>query len=482
MARTSTGLSDRLGRFWARRRIRIPASDPRDTLFRLVARAQETRFGQEHQFKSLLKAPDLYPVFREQINPTDYADWTAWLGQRAPRDEATAAPLVNEGWPGVIDTYCLSSGTSTGRTKFIPYSQDMIRVNRRAALDLTAHLIEAGFQPLASKSLYMSGSTKLHRNVNGVLAGDMSALTKYLAPRWLDLFAMPPQRISSLPDWNQRLEATIGLFESRSDIALLSGIPIWQLTLLEHLSEKARTQIRFLVHGGMSIAPYRARMQSLLPAEVQFVEVYAASELGIGAFQWPGEQGMRFTPHYDVFYEFECENGQIIPLWEVKPGHAYQVLVTCCSGLWRYRIGDQLVFSQTDPLILSHVARDKTMSAFDEKVTEGECAEAMAKIQPTFADYSVGPDLEGRCHVWFVVTSEPLPQGWVQQLDRHLRDCNQDYDDYRSDGRIKEPQAVRISDRGAYLRRLGRDEGGQRKFPRLLSATEVQLLLDSNGP
>ena len=104
---------------------------------------------------------------------------------------------------------------------------------------------------------------------------------------------------------------------------------------------------------------------------------------------------------------------------------------------------------------------------------------ALKEVCPQIADFSLGPDLESSCHAWFLITSDPLPADTASKLDQRLCDQNQDYDDYRQDGRIQKPYVVAWADRGNFLSLLGREEGGQRKFPRLLSPGEVDLLKSS---
>lgn len=481
MAQSDHRLTYFLSKSWAKYRLgRRTQESPQGGLRNLLRAAAATRYGREFGFSQCLAASDTYQAFRE-LPVIEYADWLAWLGDLNPHLEQGPQPLVNQAWPGRIDMFCLSSGTSSGRTKYIPYSRDMVRINQTAALDLLAELVQAGFNPLAMKALYMSGCTNLERNQHGVLAGDMSAMTKFLSSRFLDRISLPPRRIAAIDSWGERLTALSELCRNRRDIKLLSGIPIWQLTFLEHLvgqGEHVFTEhLRFIIHGGMSMAPYSERLRQLVHHDAQFIEVYAASEIGIGAYQRPGEDGMRFYHGYRVFYEFEDDDGTIHPIWDLEAGQSYGLIASSCAGLWRYRLGDRLVFRSTEPLILERVGRDKTMSAFDEKVTEFECEQAMRSMTPALADFSVGPDIEGRRHVWVLVTDYEPDQTWMSQLDDRLRAQNQDYDDYRADGRIASPTFRRVDHRGSYLRLLGRDEGGQRKFPRLLSDREVALVL-----
>lgn len=471
---------------WAARRIgKIEPADPTRTLRALLHAARDTTYGRAHGFEDLLHSPDPYAGFIERVPILDYPAWLEWLDNQSSLAQAGARPLTNVSWPGTIDMFCLSSGTTSGRTKHIPYSAAMAAVNREAALDFFAFAVHhiPAISPLLCKTLYMSGGTQISRNEHGALCGDMSGLTKYLAPRFLDHLTLPAREVSGLEPWSRRLEALVELCLSGAHIGAISGIPIWQLTLLEAVQQQAQKpfseimpDLRFLIHGGMSMGPYRDRIRALVGETLQLLEIYAASETGIAAYQVPGEDGMRFQEGYRVFYELEAPDGAVLRSNQVQAQVAYSLIISSCSGLWRYRIGDVVVFRETKPLILDYVSRDKTTSAFDEKITEKELERAMSLMKPAVTDFCMGPDVQGRRHMWFLIRAEPFGAGWLERLDQHLRDNNQDYDDYRGDGRINPPTMWHAPNRAAFLQALGREEGGQRKFPRLLSPDEVTRL------
>jgi len=102
-------------------------------------------------------------------------------------------------------------------------------------------------------------------------------------------------------------------------------------------------------------------------------------------------------------------------------------------------------------------------------------------MSPCFADFALGPDIEARRHVWFLIGERPTAEDWLERLDGFLRRHNEDYDDYRGDGRINAPVMLALPDRARFLQALGREEGGQRKFPRLLTPAEVAAMLKSFG-
>jgi hypothetical protein len=119
------------------------------------------------------------------------------------------------------------------------------------------------------------------------------------------------------------------------------------------------------------------------------------------------------------------------------------------------------------------------MTAFDEKVTEGQVLEAFQSSSTFSGDFCVGPDLVGKCHVWFLVGDGAASELDLSVVDERLRALNQDYDDYRGDGRIAPPTWRHWKHRSEFLTTIGRVEGGQRKWPRLLRSDEVRTLLNA---
>ena len=467
-------------------RLRTKSLSPSQTLRQLLTSARDTRYGKAMGFKFLLEQENLYAAFAERIPLCDYTSWLTFLGKDYHFEDSQPSPLTNEAWPGIIKYFCLSSGTTNGKTKYIPYSNEMGRQNRRAAIDLLCRLIreQPDFNPFTHRTLYMSGSTSLKPDPQGVVAGDMSGLTKYLAPAFLSWMAMPPQRISSIEPWGKRLPELVKFaLESRKNIGLISGIPVWQLTFLEEiqrmtgkLPSEVFPHLRFFIHGGMPLGPYEEPLRALLGEKIRFVDVYAASETGFSAVGlYPGK-GLELWNHYGVFYEFEHESGAIYPTWAVKKDETYNLIVSSCSGLWRYRIGDRIRVLSENPVSIGSVFRAQTTTAFDEKISEEQVILATRKILPQVTDFSMGPDLKEKRHQWFIFSDNHFSNGKSEALDRTLRSLNQDYDDYRQDGRIQAPCLITVTDRKLFLETIGRQEGGQRKFPRLLDAREVDSL------
>ena len=81
------------------------------------------------------------PDLREGVPLRDYeAFWTNYWRDAYPH-------LQGVTWPDFIPYYALSSGTTSGATKYIPISRQMLASNQRAALTSLAWFLAADRWP-----------------------------------------------------------------------------------------------------------------------------------------------------------------------------------------------------------------------------------------------------------------------------------------------------------------------------------------------
>src|SRR5262250_2200651 len=107
----------------ARRRAQLAREDAaavqERTLLSLMARAADTRFGRDHNFKAITNVAD----FQARVPLRNYdAMWGDYWKTAFPR-------LAGVSWPGATRYFALSSGTTTGKTKYIPVTREMRRSN-----------------------------------------------------------------------------------------------------------------------------------------------------------------------------------------------------------------------------------------------------------------------------------------------------------------------------------------------------------------
>jgi len=480
----------------------------REMLSRLVAVGAATRFGRDHGLTELAGEPfdRLYAQYRRRVPIRTYSDFWKEYFQGGLREEDSGKRLLLEDttWPGKIPFFCETSGT-TAPTKYIPFSREMFAANKRAALDMTACYLHRNPRSrlFQGKLLYMSGNTNLTDLGDGVKSGDMSAITLRHRPFYLKPFVAPGIRVAALP-WEEKVVELAGLLLSDRSIRGISGVPPWIILLLQRVEEMGHRAVaellpnlELIIHGGTSMKPYRREFDSLFRNRLpNCLEVLPSSEAFM-AFQLLGEERMRLVPHYGVFFEFvpfeeldergvPAPDAPALPLEEIETGRRYAVILTTCSGLWRYHIGDTIRFTDREPLFIEFTGRDKFLDRFEEKVTQGEVEEAVARLNQTVGievrEFMVGPDIAGRRHVWVLAVGEMNERGsetLARLLDTTLRSLNADYATFREQGRIAAPQVVTVEEEliyrwsGEVRGRLG----GQSKIPHIDPTVDGEMIL-----
>ena len=489
---------------------RFDRRDPvaaQQALFReLLQRGRDTRFGQDHGFGSLLHLPfeEGYDRYRRTIPIRTYADfWQEYF--RSGYETVNGGPrltLDNVTWPGRIRLFCETSGT-TAPTKYIPFTPEMFAANRRAARDLLTNYLAAVPESrlFQGRFLYLSGSTELTTLGPGIESGDMSAITLRYAPALLRPFIAPSPQVAALA-WEAKIEALTELLLTDQEITGISGVPPWLLLLLDRVRQRGGKplptllpNLELIVHGGTSIVPYRREFEALFgDRSPRFLELLPASE-GFMGFQIQGENDMRFTPWYGVFFEFvpfSYLDGQggipadapAIPLAEIRTGERYAVILSTCAGLWRYHIGDTIRFTSMAPLAFEFTGRDRFLDRFEEKVTQAEVDQAVADLNEQMTadvvEFMVGPEISQRRHLWVVAVKgvSPGAEYLGRFLDERLMTFNADYAAFRRQGRITPPRIVTVSEEAIYdWSRLVRGKlGGQCKIPHVDPTMEGDLV------
>lgn len=486
---------------------RDPMAAQSAILKELIRRGAATRFGADYGLAELAGKPltELYGQYCTRVPIRTYADfWNDYFsGGFRQSDGKRTLRLENVTWPGRIRFFCETSGT-TAPTKFIPFSDEMFAANRRAARDLAACYLHRSpaSRLIPGKLLYMAGNTALSDLGGGAVSGDMSAITLLHPPAYLKPFVAPAPAVATLP-WDEKLEAMARLLCSDREICAISGVPPWILLLLKRCAElegrplrKALPNLELIIHGGTSMKPYRQEFAGLFGRKApHFLELLPSSEAFM-AFQLPGEEEMRFTPYYGVFFEFvpfeELDERGVprpdaaaVTLEDVQAGKRYAVILTTCAGLWRYHIGDTIRFVSLDPLMIEFTGRDKFLDRFEEKVTQGEVEEAVSCLNRLdwvdIREFMVGPDILARRHVWVLAIGEGSAADNTHlsaNLDKKLQVMNADYATFRGQGRIGAPLVVTVDAETIYRwsREVRGKLGGQSKIPHIDPTVDGEMI------
>ena len=486
---------------------RDPLEAQRQIFRGLLETAATTQFGCDYGFDRLKSLPydEAYLHYRNNVPIRSYQDFMSdyfYRGQPAATSGRTAPTLDNTTWPGAIRMFCETSGT-TAPTKFIPFSDRMFAENRRAALDMMACYLAANPESNIhnGKILYMSGSTSLRHDKRGVWSGDMSALTLKFRPKYLAPFVEPEPAISALP-WESKLQSMAELLLRDDRIRFISGVPPWIILLLKRCVEigakplpELLPNLELIIHGGTSMKPYQNEFESLFDGHLpNLLELLPSSEAFM-AFQQPGEAQMRLTPFYGTFFEFvrfedlddqgkPAPHADAVPLEQITTGQRYAVILSTCSGLWRYHIGDTIRFTPRSPHFIEFTGRDRFLDKLEEKVTQGEVEQAIANLNRSgrwkVCEFMVGTDVSTRKHQWVLAVQGNDLDGdeAMRVLDAALCGMNADYAAFRGQGRIQAPDVTLVPEDGIY--QWSRQErgkmGGQTKIPHIDPTMDCSMI------
>ncbi|MBQ7690155.1 MAG: GH3 auxin-responsive promoter family protein [Muribaculaceae bacterium] len=459
----------------------------------LVEKAALTKVGRRHDFSTVRT----YREFAARVPLCRYEDIRTQV-MRMINGERDVL------WPGRTMNFAQSSGTTGGKSKYIPVTTDSLRRNHyQGASDVMSHYmnLNPATRIFSGKGLILGGSFATELQLpRGVRVGDLSAtLIEYMNPM-ANLFRIPSKRVALLADWSKKLPMLVeGCMDA--NVTNLSGVPSWFLTLIKAVLRRKGAaclhevwpNLEVFFHGGIDFGAYRSQYESLCDmSRMHFLDTYNASE-GFFAVQsdW-GSEAMLLLLDAGVFYEFiplaevESEQPRTLPVWEVEAGQTYELVITACNGLWRYRLGDTVTVEQTHPVKIRIAGRTASyINAFGEELMVHNADHAITlaaqETQAQVRDYTAAPvyattTTRGR-HQWLVEFDVPPAdlQTFITAVDRHLKEVNSDYEAKRQGGLFLDPPTIVAVARGTFERWLASTGrlGGQRKVPRLCNDRHI---------
>ncbi len=467
-------------------------------LLSLVKKASITRFGRDHGFESIRSVRD----FQDLVPLRSYeALWQEYWERDYP-------VLKNVTWPGTVPFFAVTSGTTSGTTKYIPYTREMTLSNRKAGLDLLTHHVTSRPKSriLGGKNFMLGGSTDLTEPAPGIYAGDLSGISVKELPIWARPRYFPPPGLALIADWEEKIDV-LARETLDTDIRLISGIPSWLLIYFDRLRDLTGLgddfmkdvfpNLEMLVHGGVNFAPYHRTFLNLLePTGAELREVYPASEGFIAIADRGYNQGLRMILDHGIFYEFipveelEEESPTRHTVADAETGINYALALTTCAGLWGYLIGDTVRFIEKDPPRILITGRTKFMlSAFGEHLILDEVEDAVSTgadhIGSAVTDYAMGalvpgdPATPGR-HLLVVEFKGDTPgteqrKLFAETFDGRLSERNEDYAAHRAGGYGLDMPEVCVVMEGtfaAWQKSRGK-LGGQHKVPRIITDDEL---------
>ena len=489
----------------------------REVLVRLLGKAKDTEYGREHLFAATKGYDDFV-----RNNPVNTYEELKGDIDRMRQGETDVL------WPGRVKWYAKSSGTTNDKSKFIPVSPDGLKhLHYKGGTDVVALYLRNNPQSrmFDGKGLILGGSHAPNYNLPGSLVGDLSAILIENINPVVNLIRVPSKQTALLSDFEVKRDR-IAREAMTKNVTNLSGVPSWMLSVLNRMMElsgkthleEVWPNIEVFFHGGVAFTPYREQYEKLITSpRMHYMETYNASEGFFGIQDDPSDKSMLLMLDYDVFYEFEevaphsasegatiapsgktneapsgAVGGAIVPLWGVETGKNYAMLISTSCGLWRYKIGDTVRFTSTNPYKFVISGRTKSfINAFGEELIVDNAEQglkyACEKTGAQVLEYTAAPvfmDQNAKCrHQWLIEFSK-APESlerFADILDRKLQEVNSDYEAKRFKDITLQSLEIIPARQGLFndwLKSKGK-LGGQHKVPRLSNSREhiEQLLL-----
>ncbi len=465
---------------------KFPYDVQKESLFKLLNKAKDTEWGKKYDYNSITSIKQ----FQDRVPIQSYETLKPHIDRLRHGEQDIL-------WPGEIRWFAKSSGTTNDKSKFIPVSKDALEdCHFRGGKDILAiyTINYPETEIFSGKSLTLGGSHAISNFNNKSYYGDLSAILIENLPFWVTFLKTPSQEIALLPEWEEKLEK-IYKATYNENVVSIAGVPSWALVLIKYILNKSGKNnileiwpnLELFTHGGVSFDPYREQFEKFIPSKkMNYLETYNASEGFFAIQDYPTRDDMLLMLDYGVFYEFipveniNDENPKVLTIEEVDLNKNYALVITTNGGLWRYVIGDTVVFTSLYPHKIKISGRTKQfINTFGEEVIVDNAEKALKKACKStgavIKEYTAAPvfmdsDKKG-AHEWIIeFENEPIDiKVFTELLDKSLQEINSDYEAKRYKNYNLDMPIVNIAKENLFylwLKQKGKI-GGQNKVPRL---------------
>lgn len=458
-----------------------------DVLLSLLEKAKDTEFGKKFHFQKIKTQKD----FNTKVPLSNYETFQPYV-ERLLKNEQ------NLTWNSEIKWFAKSSGTMSGKSKFLPVSKESLEdCHYKGGKDL----LSLYYNQIPDRKLYkgkhliLGGSAEINYLTSDSYFGDLSAIILKNMPWWAEIRRTPAKEIALMSEWEEKIEK---LAEStiQEDIYILAGVPSWTLVLCNRILEitgkknlrEVWPNLELFMHGGVNFEPYREQFQCLIPfPTMNYVETYNASEGFFGIQDDFKVNELLLMLDYGVYFEFipmsefdGINSKTVLSLNEVETDINYALVISTNAGLWRYIIGDTIRFTSKQPFRFKLTGRTKSfINAFGEELVvenaEKAIAEACRKTNSEIREYTVAPIyMDGSkkgAHQW-LIEFKKAPEDilvFTHILDAELKTVNSDYEAKRSGNLSLGMPEIKLAQPGLFEKWLKSKNklGGQHKVPRL---------------
>ena len=452
----------------------------------LLKSAQNTKFGQDHNFSAINSHKD----FVKNIPIRGYEEFSSYI-------ELIKKGEKNILWKGLPVYFAITSGTTSG-IKYIPITKESLPEHFNASKNaMLLYIDETGKTDfLSGKLIFLQGSPTL--DTNGVIkTGRLSGISAHHVPKYLQSNRLPSWETNCIEDWETKVDKIIEE-TINEDMRIIGGIPSWVQMYFEKIQKQEEKKIgevfknfNLFIYGGVNYEPYKKKFIDLIGRKVDSIEFYPASE-GFFAFQNnQSKKDLLLLLNSGIFYEFiSVENFNLnilkrITVKDVKLNTNYVLIISTNAGLWAYNTGDTVMFTELKPHKILVTGRVKHfISAFGEHVIVKDVENAINKTclkqNILITEFTVAPEVnptnELPYHEWFIEFSSDKVdvKTFSSTLDHAMQEENKYYLDLVQ-GKILQPLKIRVINKRGFNNYMSSQNklGGQFKIPKLSNDRKI---------
>lgn len=280
------------------------------------------------------------------------------------------------------------------------------------------------------------------------------------------------------------------------EISAIGGVTNRIALFLEKILEETgaknilevRPKFKRVISWGIAFEPYRKSFERFFPnEEVKFYQTYNASE-GIFGIQVKNNNNQLelLTDHW-VFYEFidmdtfGSENQKICNIEDIEENKNYGLVITTYGGLYRYIIGDTIIFNDKKRMLFDITGRTKLcITTFREDIiinnTDNAIKNTCQQHNVEIKDYTVGPQIFEGQRRWrheriiSCINKPKNKEGFIKTLDQELKKQNEYYKLKRKNDLLITMPKVHFVEKNFFEKNWFEKKGkmwAQHKLPRL---------------
>jgi hypothetical protein len=482
------------------------------TLKRTLAVSKDTVYGKEHHFDEILKAAtpeEMFNLYQKNVPINDYEDLKPYIDRHKNGETGVL-------FPGKPKMYATTSGT-TKEPKWIPVTERYYKQVYKTMSQVWYYAImKSRPHCYYGSSLSIVGKAIEGAAPDGTVFGSISGVIQRDVPFFMKKTYSAPHETFYIDDYKARNYTLLRTALARNITIIVTANPSTLVEMQNNINEhfedycndiengtvnekhsiaddikvhlknyikpdpKRAAELRKLKERYGTILPkhywpnmqivtcwfsgntkiYFDRIRDSYPSDCLFHEFgYISTECKAGVVLKSNSRETVVFGHKN-YLEFihesdlENKNPKVYQAYEVEEGKRYIMLVTSCSGLYRYNTNDLVKitgFYNDFPCIEIIQKVNGIISLTGEKLHEQQFIEAVhetekktGKIAPFFVGFA--DPQKSRYKFYFEFADQNISVTEAQEFTTYLDNClqgyNSEYRDKRVSNRLKEPETA----------------------------------------